>query len=274
MFIVGSTAFNYWNPNPDFLSRNPDLDIWCSDKSKINKKMFNRKLDVSELPQNVLDLLEYQESFIIKNGHLNPINVITLDTLYTIKCSHLGWDNPKWDKHKADVLYLKETGCEIIQPLYRALIEHWKEIFGNKEFLTLNMDKDEFFNDYVNYKIDHDKLHELVAYPNEPMYNKCLKDGCDVLIDKDKFEQLDHHDKIKMFREEITVIAIERWLMNDKCYISWFQAYIKSLRKTITNLTKNWACEFIIEHLDEFVKPRKSDFEHALKIINQLKESK
>ena len=66
-----------------------------------------------------------------------------------------------------------------------------------------------------------------------------------------------------MFREEITVIAIERWLVHDNS-ISWYQAYTLSLKKVITRLTKKWACDFIIFNLDEFIRPDYSYFEKAL----------
>ena len=72
-------------------------------------------------------------------------------------------------------------------------------------------------------------LHELVSYPNPPMYTHCLKDGHDVLIDKKKFDTMLFEDQIRMLGEEITVIW-QRWLIDPKYKgkISWFRAYLFS----------------------------------------------
>ena len=174
-----------------------------------------------------------------------------------------------WEKHKQDILWLKSKGFDIIPDLYEALIEFWKTDLGDKSFLSLNKDKKQFFTDNVVYKYDHDYLHELVAHPNRPVYEGCLKDNAEVLIDKAKFDMLPFDKQVRMFREEITVIACERWLLNDYWCgkISWYEAYIASLKKTITNLTKNWACDFIVLNLEEFVKPDYSYFENLLNVL-------
>ena len=102
------------------------------------------------------------------------------------------------------------------------------------------------------------------------MYTKCLKQGEEVLIDKSLFDKLTFEEQVRMFREEITVIAIERFLVNPntKGKYSWVQAYMMSLKKTITQLTKNWATDFIVLNLEHFVKPDYSMFKHALKQVN------
>lgn len=111
---------------------------------------------------------------------------------------------------------------------------------------------------------DHDFLHELVAHPNKPVYTLCLKDGQDVAIDRLKFEQLPFKQQVKMFREEINVIACERWLIptKDSGIISFRQAYSKSLHKTVTALTKGWASRFICENMEEFIRPNRGEVEY------------
>lgn len=196
----------------------------------------------------------------------------TPDAVYTIKCSHLGWDI-KWQKHKNDVLYLKSIGCKLLPELYNALVKHWREVNGNKEFLNMYKKKSDFFNDYVPYVYDHDYLHELVAYPDPPVYTNCLIDGEEVAIDKDKFFKLSLEQQLRMFKEEISVIAAERWLIPPKLCgkYSLRKAYSLALHKTITSLTKNWATDFLIEHLDYFVKFEYNYFEH---LLNTIKEGK
>lgn len=244
MIIVGSQALKHFGLNR---SEPKDMDAWgvCP---------YVTGLDYHQVSQELLDLLP------------NEDGCATPDAIYTIKCSHLAWDI-KWEKTKNDILWLQAKGCTLLPKLYTALKKHWEKEHGDKSFLSLKKEKDYFFGDFVKYNYDHDYLHELVAWPNQPMYNCCLKEGEQVLIDKKKFDSMSFDNQVRMFREEITVIAIERWLVHNK-RMTWFEAYGLSLKKTITNLTKNWACDFIIQHLKHFTKPEYSYFSHALITLN------
>ena len=228
--IVGSSALEYFGYNR---LQPKDLDVWVSTQEELEEV----KGDTMLVPEHIMEMVLSIDGYALPHA------------VYTIKCSHLGWDNPMWEKHKQDILWLKSKGFDIIPDLYEALIEFWKTDLGDKSFLSLNKDKKQFFTDNVVYKYDHDYLHELVAHPNRPVYEGCLKDNAEVLIDKAKFDMLPFDKQVRMFREEITVIACERWLLNDYWCgkISWYEAYIASLKKTITNLTKNWACDFIVK---------------------------
>lgn len=191
--------------------------------------------------------------------------VATLNDLLTIKLSHLPYDI-FWHKHMNDYLVFKKYGATINTELYVALQQHWKEVHGNKSFLSLYRTKDSFFDDFVKKEYDHDLLHELVAHPNVPVYTLCLKDGEGIAIDKNKFDILSFKQQVKMFREEINVIACERWLIPTKHsgIISFRQAYSKSLHKTVTALTKGWASRFICENLEEFIRPSRSEVEYLI----------
>lgn len=249
--IVGSSALYSHG-----VGRKPkDLDVWTDNPS------CSISGDVKTLPSNILKLVE-------QSG-----GVASKDSLYTIKCSHLGWSNPMWQKHKQDVLFLESIGCKILPELFEALKEYWKTELGDKSFLSLDKSKEEFFTDEVKYIYDHDYLHELVAHPNKPMYTKTLKENSEVLIDKSKWSELSFEQQIRMFREEIAVIACERWVLNPywEGKISWFKAHHLSLQKTITNLTKNWATDFIVLNLKEFVKPEFSYYENILKTLKEEK---
>lgn len=245
---VGSNALAIFN-----LNRLPpnDLDIWTDDP------LFKAEGDISIIPKSILDLIPTY------TGYATP------DAIYTIKCSHLGWDNPMWSKYKLDIIWLEANGCKLIQKLYNALVEYWKVELKDKPFLSLNRSKEEFFTDNVSYQVDHDYLHELVAHPNQPVYTTILKEGHQVMLDKSKFDQLRYHQQVRLFREEITVIACERWLLNPywKGKVSWYKAYKLSLKKTITNLTKGWATSFIVTNLKYFIKPEYSYFENALNTL-------
>ncbi len=250
MIIVGSTAAKMWwsdwrDPN--------DLDLWIGSGDPFLTK---GKTDLHILPDSVIQELD------TVGGYATP------DALYTIKLSHLGWDSHAWEKHKQDVLTMQGKGCKLITPLYDALVEHWKKELGNKDFLSLSQSKEDFFTDNVEYVYDHDHLHDLVSYPNAPMYSKVLKEGEDVLVDKNKFDSLPFEQQVRMFREEMTVIAMERWVLPSKGRISWYRAWQWSVRKTITSLTKGWATSFIVLNLEHFIKPDYSYFKNIMEELN------
>lgn len=256
MIIVGSKAAEHWGLNR---TKPKDTDIWY--RGEQGDAVPHE--DSFYCPEHIYDMVEVEDKIFASK-----------DALYTIKCSHLGV-NPHieneriWWKHVQDILYMEYNGCCIIPYLYEALVEYWQSSGKDKSFLSLKADKEDFFNDFVEYRYDHDYLHELVSYPKRPMYEQCLKEGEEVLLDKSLFNRLEYPDKIRMFREEITVIACERWLLSPKNTLSWYQAYLKSLKKTITRLTKNWACDFIIFNLDEFVVPDYSYFKHLLTTLKE-----
>jgi hypothetical protein len=251
MVIVGSVAAHYWNLN----RRDPkDSDCFLSEGEPVPEGGV--RWDYHRLPYQIY-------SKIACYGGIAPP-----DILYTIKCSHLAWDI-HWEKTKLDALYMKSKGCSLLPDIYQELKLLWEKEYGDKSFLSLKKEKEYFFDDHVTYLYDHDYLHELVAYPNSPIYLSVLKDGEQVLTDKNKFDKLSFESKVRLFREEITVIACERWLLNkkNKETDSWYRAYQLSLKKTITRLTKGWATDFTIEHLDKFVVPDYSYFKHLIETL-------
>ena len=257
MVIVGSEAANFW----DLTKRKPkDIDLWVCEGGEypLDPKLF----DITVVPERIYDLLKVCWRY------------ASADTLYTIKCSHLGWPNPNWGKHKQDILLFKSKGCKIIPDLYQELLRHWKKELSDKSFLSLDISKQGFFTDKVVYKYDHDNLHERVAYPDKPVYTKCLKEGCEVLVDVNKFNSMSFSLRVEMFREEITVIALERWYLTDYWEGINFQvAWRLALQKTITNLTKGWATDFIVQNLEYFIKADKAIFDKVVLSLN-LKERK
>lgn len=257
MIIIGTTALA---KHGIVLRKSNDVDIMCPSGKEQEYK--TKGFDAVPIPFSIYNLIfKYTEGSIYA----------TTDVVYTIKCSHLGWSNPSWQKHKKDILVLKQKGCKLIYPLYMSLVDWWKEDLGDKSFLNLDESKEMFFNDFVEYEYDHDLLHELITYPEPPTYTKCLKDGKQVLIDKSKFDKLDFVEQVSMFREEITAIALERWYLKQYWFdrgMTWMKAYSLALQKTITNLTKGWATDFIVLNLEHFVIPRKEDFDKVVKLLN------
>lgn len=248
MIFTGSSAIKHWIPS----FRTPqDKDIiLVSGESKPDG------YDAIYLPQDIVSKLPTEGEF------------LTLDAILTLKMSHMGWDI-KWNKHKNDVIFLKNNGAKVIEELYKKLVEFWKQEHKNKPYLSLYKTKAEFFDDYVPHVYDHDYLHELISCPRVPIYTKCLGENQQVALDYEKFKQLPLHEQLLMFREEMCVIALERWIVNDKLtnQISLFKAYKLALHKTTTALTKNWACDFIINNIEYYNIFQRHVFEYALKTL-------
>jgi hypothetical protein len=256
--IVGSWALKYWGFDLRSDDKSSDIDFIYDHitEDEINelKLNYNGKIDLIQLPEHIIKIFP------------NFNNFATIDAIYTLKLSHLAWDI-KWQKHKNDCLFLKSRGAKKIDNLYKLLLEYWESTNTDKDRLNLYQTKSDFFNDHVHYVYDHDYLHEVVAFPNKPIYSMCLKDGQDVAIDKSKFFKLPKELQLKMFKEEVTVIAAERWLIPDrKKKYHPIKAYSLAVHKTITALTKGWASQFMIDNLNYYIKP---DFELFNKLINK-----
>lgn len=229
-----------------------DVDYWSLEK------LWN--CDSSIIPKEIVPLFE----------HDSLVNrCATLNDLLTIKLSHLPYDI-LWKKHLNDYLVFKKHGAKVNQELYVALHQHWVEVHGNKSFLSLYRTKDNFFDDYVEKEQEHDYLHELVAYPDKPVYTQCLQEGQEVMIDWSKFLLMSFEQQVKMFREEINVIATERWLLptKDSGRITFREAYSKSLHKTVTALTKGRASRFMCENIEEFIRPNRKEVEYMFSVLN------
>lgn len=185
------------------------------------------------------------------------ISYASPDQLLTIKLSHSAWDlkNDSWFKHMNDVPRLQEAGAEVDEKLYASLYAVWEERYGKKK-LNLDMDKSNFFNDPVVRKYDHDSLHRSVAYDvGHPLYESFLKEDSEVDMDMTKVWSADVETQIRLFREEIYVTALERWLIPDDYRMGPIVAYNLAAKLTVTSLTKGASSRFIAEHWADFRRP-------------------
>lgn len=241
MITVGSTALRLQG----LTDRIGDKDVWFPER--LQGEVDTTGIDASFVPTNIF------RELLIHCVEIDGQVVADPNALLTIKCSHLGWDI-NWDKHARDAVMLMNKGYRIIPVLYHMLVAFWNEAHRDKSYLSLYQTKEQFFTDNVTYVYDHDFLHELAALPNKPMYSKCLVDGQEVAIDKNKFDQMLFSDQFQMFLEEISVIAAERWLIPTKIHgkIDIGKAYRMAVKKTICSLTKNWATDFLIFNLDKY----------------------
>lgn len=182
--------------------------------------------------------------------------VASLDELYTIKVSHSYWvlRNGTWDKHIYHMILLKNHGAKLIPELHDLLYKVWVEIHGPKR-ANLEQSPEDFFNKNVSRTYEHDSIHASVAYYDEPLFNRILRDNHEVAVDKSKFDNLPLEVKLQLVREEIYATALERQVIPSNYECNHMSAYLWALKKTITSFTKGWFPLFILENLKELTKP-------------------
>jgi hypothetical protein len=218
----------------------------------------------------------WDESF--EGTQLDRDGFATLDELYTIKVSHSYWElkNGSWDKHMADILFMKSRGAKLDLELHKLLYPVWVAKHGSKK-MNLAQAAGNFFADAVVRIYDHDSIHDSVAFGDRPLYERILKDGETVDIDPDKlWNGMTFDEQVLLFREEIVATALERWMIPTKYHFSPGLAYKLALKKTITSLTKGKSARFIVTNFEHFLKPHGYMSIHMSKLhmLKPLDESK
>ena len=180
--------------------------------------------------------------------------IIDPNELYTLKMSHLMWDL-NWDKHAYDVMWLKDKWCKVIPELFYALYDFFKVLHGGNKRSDLEMTSEEFFDNAIVCDYEHDDLHTLLK--ETPTYTKVLKQGAEVEVSEDKFNELTFEEKCDLVREEVHVMAWER--MAGK--LKWHHAYSIMFKKFIISHAPMWEALFILDNLAVLSKPTFNYFE-------------
>ncbi len=247
MFLIGSTAIRHWFP--DFPREPKDVDYAVKDKMKSGR-------DTEFLLNPVFcDFVWYRHMFDSTSGLPTP------DELYTLKVSHLFWDI-NWEKHMWDVQWLKKRGCSLIPSLFFRLYEYWNTVHEPNKRSKLDMSADEFFDNAVSCPYDHDWLHTLIQNP--PTYTKVLKDGAEVDVSEEKFNNLTTDEKATLVKEEVMIMSFER-----KFHKDYRVSYGRMLRKFIREHAPMWEAIWIIENFDLVYKPDFDYFDFLTKQIQQ-----
>jgi hypothetical protein len=239
--IIGSVAMKFWFP--DEVRKPKDLDYFGTKEPTFLAAGFDKVEPF------------WHDSW--SGTQLDRHDMASVDELYTIKVSHSYWElkNGSWDKHMADILFLKGKGAQLDLELHKLLYPVWVETHGSKK-MNLAQAAGDFFDDAVVRIYDHDSIHDSVAYGERPLYESILKDGATVDIDPNKlWNGMDFETQVKLFREEIAATALERWMIPTKYKFSAGLAYKLALKKTITSLTRGRSARFIVDNFDKFHKP-------------------
>ena len=244
--LIGSRAIRHW-----FTDFNRGVGDNC-DYDYIVKKIPN-----------------HTQSIIRHEYHLNPVfknyahSIMSPNDLYTLKVSHaIGWDI-KWEKTMWDINYLKNKGCKMNLELFKELYAYWNRVHGQNKRSDLEMSAEQFFDNALPKDYDHDFLHTLIK--QVPTYTKVLKDGTEVEVSEEKFNKLSFEEKCDLVREEVMVMAFERFSKYD-----YRVAYSKMLKKFIINHAPIWEALFIVEN---YVSLHKAKF-NFINLLNEKLQNK
>lgn len=227
MILIGSKAIKHWFP--DFNREPKDFDF--ATIIKIKGSVNCEFIPIPIIANN------------FKDDVLNP------NALATLKASHLFWDI-NWDKHMFDLQFLLSMGCEIDSELFVSLYEYWNIYHSENKRSRLDKTKKDFFDNAINYnEHEHDYIHTLLN--PTPIYTLVLKDGKEVELCENKFNKLTHEQKLNFVREEVMVMAYERYKK-----LPFFEAYSKMLRKFIRDHAPFFSVLFILKNYKELSKPK------------------
>lgn len=232
--VIGSTALHRYFP--DEFRKPKDLDVFCD-----LPRLAQERQEDSFWDDRLYEWFPKGED-----------RLAALDELYTVKVSHAHWDirNDTWSKHMADILFMQGKGAQLIPELHDILYKIWIDKHGSKK-MTFS-ESEEFFDDAVVRKYDHDSLHESVAYGDHALYLDYLIPGRSVAMDMDLVWKSEHETLVKLFREEIYATALERLVVPRDYRVSPGFAYHWALRRTITSLTRGKSSLWLIENFKDF----------------------
>lgn len=248
--LIGSRALNYWNP----------------------KLQINESTDWDVISYNSHEGCEFHSPFLLNNKEMtgyatkeevtlpdgSKARVMSMLGLAIIKRSHL-WRDLSFDKHIT--MYHKyglSTALEesldkkiVFSDLtLRTMLTHQEFPQGNPNLMQT---KEDFFDDAVVKKYDHDYLHELVAFYDKPLYTRMLRTQELAWCEKDKWNSFTQEDKVKCVAEETFVIALERFMIPSNWKHPGKLAYMKALKKVCTTLCSGWFRCYSIDHYPEIL---------------------
>ena len=240
--LVGSKAMEHWG----ILNRkSQDVDYFSNEMSR----------GVHHIDGEKIDIMWHDEMLEWEWGEVASPEVATPEELLSIKLSHIthvptGWAN--WNRDIRDIQHLRELGYEPIDELVTLLAPLW-----SKRKANLNKTKEEFFTPAVTRLFDHDSLHDAVAYPNQPMFKSILKEGSEVLCDKEKFFALPEKDRDRTVMEEVMALTLERdiTMMGRKPSKGKIGIlYAQNLNALITRLSSGWFPRWAAWHYPEIIR--------------------
>jgi hypothetical protein len=142
-----------------------------------------------------------------------------------------------------------KLNCDTIEKL----TDEWM-VIHNKPKLSLRKTSREFFRDRVKRTYSHDHLHELMCFNKQlgPIYKKFVQDES-VYIDWEQLQTASHQTRIDLVREEIIVLALERFVIPGKIFTE-ITALEAAYHLFLTKLTSGKFKQFVLRNGQEIIR--------------------
>jgi len=273
MLFIGSTAFKQHHNLPGILPKDIDVMGTYEDVSKYvkslhgdlvaarpfaeGKKYLFVKAGDHKSPETIIEAEiawegSLAEEFIkLMDDTAGHTRYATLNGLYTLKMSHRYLRNsPHFLKTMRDIHFMRTLKARIPDEL--------KDFYKRRMAATydyshpnLSVTKKTFFDgDGIDYKYDHDSIHETVKIGEHPAYWYFKPDTSEVAVSKDLFEALDYESRINSVLEEAYVLAIERSQVPHPGVLTRRKSFVLALNKVCSSITSGWWREFAWENYD------------------------
>ena len=254
-YLIGSRALKLYN-NDYVVREGADWDIIGEKDDVVNmtRAEFSPMSDLNNM-EIVSCFADYENTLWIEG--LGEVTPISMRGLAVLKRSHL-WRDRFFVKHMSDYnRYLKSFLVEgdfvdgsPLRNRFKLSLKKFKNMPPN-----LNKTNEDFFDDLVVKKYNHDDIHEIAAYvKKQPMYLKMKRDFSLAKCEKDMWENLTYEQKIMCVAEETYVIACERFLIPHNWPRKYLRSFTDSLEKVCTTLTSGWFRDFAIDNYSEISK--------------------
>ena len=200
-------------------------------------------------------LLDYAERNCLAIGstRINKIHVATPEMILAIKLSHRYKKNtPFFRKTMNHIRFMRSRGVKLNDELEAISALREKETLSYPH-PNLSVSKSEFFKDEF-YTVDHDSIHRAVALFDKPAYTYYMKDGSEVMTDRQKFFTMPFEIQLAGVYEETCVLALERSQIPNDFSVDPNKIFLYALEKVCTSITSGWFREFAWENYHLVVK--------------------
>ena len=268
--LIGGTALGTRRTKDiDFICHSSDLvgDGWEIDKTGYSayKKPYDVLLtDNSKALSNLLFL--YGSTEIKIHGSI----------LFALKDSHIHLPRRNWFNDIFDYHQLKDKEQSFLKTWTDRYRDELNKVYKSKN-MNLNVSKESFFDDAVKKYVDHDTIHEYMAFGDIPVYKLMQKVEDEVKCSKDLWDQLSYEQRLNCVLEETYVIACERFVIPrhitspELPLIPNGNILGESLKKVCTTLSSGWFRKFSIDNY--YVLSSKFDIklfkQNCERLINQ-----
>lgn len=187
--------------------------------------------------------------------------VPSLDMLFAIKSSHKHLKNsPHFWKTLGDYHRMRWCGAKV-RPEHEAFLKQRERETYTYAHPKLTQRKATFFaDDQIQYKYDHDSIHQAVRTLDRPAYFYFGRDGQEVMSDKTKFLACSREVQLLSVVEESAVLAIERSLVPHPGVLDVKAAWKLAFSKVCTSIASGWWRAFAYENALEVLRMYPADY--------------